>query len=60
MTSAERAVPSAAPGPALPPTRAPVYSDLWDRRGDEARDWAGCQGDAEDLPVLRGRRRSAL
>ncbi len=58
MTSAESpAVRSAAPEP-NPPT-APVYSDLWDPNGDEARDMAGIYPDA-GLPVLRGRRRSAV
>ncbi len=37
----------------------PAYSDLWDPHGDEARDMAGIDPDA-GLPVLRGRRRSAV
>ena len=43
MTSAERtSVPlSATPGVA-PSDGAGVCSDLWDRNGNEARDWAGC------------------
>lgn len=40
--------------------RAPVHSDLWDPHGDVERDWAGCRGDAEDLPVLRGGKRSVV
>ena len=36
---------SVQPGLPLPPTAAPVYSDLWSSRGDHEGDMAGCGED---------------
>ena len=42
-------------------TRIPDTCDLWDKGGDDLRDMAGCDGDdTRDLPIVRGRRKSAL
>lgn len=44
ITSAEcRPVPRSVADPGVAPSDgAGVCSDLWDRNGNEARDWAGC------------------